>query len=70
MEFTLKEIKPILKYIIENNETLEKNGQKKISIAIEGSAGQGKTAIIEQIAHEYNANFIKINLAQITEPGD
>lgn len=70
MEFTLKEIKPILKYIIENNETLEKNGQKKISIAIEGSAGQGKTAIIEQIAHEYNANFIKINLAQITEQGD
>lgn len=70
MEFTLKEIKPILKYIIENNETLENNGQKKISIAIEGSAGQGKTAIIEQIAHEYDANFIKINLAQITEPGD
>lgn len=70
MEFTLKEIKPILKYIIENNETLENKGQKKISIAIEGSAGQGKTAIIEQIAHEYNANFIKINLAQITEPGD
>ena len=70
MELTLKEIKPILKYIIENNIKLQEKGQKKVSIAIEGVAGIGKTSILEQIATELEANFIKINLAQITEPGD
>ena len=70
MELTLSEVKPIIKYIIENNERLEEKGQKKISIAIEGCAGVGKTSMLEQIAREFDANFIKINLAQITEPGD
>lgn len=70
MELTLKEVKPILKYIIENNDRLEEQGTKKISIAVQGLAGIGKTNVIEQIANEYDTNFIKINLAQITEPGD
>lgn len=70
MELTLKEVKPILKYIIENNDRLEEQGAKKISIAVQGLAGIGKTNVIEQIANEYDTNFIKINLAQITEPGD
>lgn len=41
MEFTLKEIKPILKYIIENNQKLQANGQMPLAVNICGEAGIG-----------------------------
>lgn len=70
MELTLKETTNIIKYIIKNNNELESIGQSGIAINICGSAGLGKSAIVEQIAKELDSNLIKLNLAQITEPGD
>ena len=61
MEFTLKEIKPIWKDIIENNITLQENGQKPVSVNLCGPAGYGKSAIAEQIAKELDANYILPN---------
>lgn len=70
MELTLGEVKSIINYIIKNNQILQSKGQFPITINLEGHAGLGKTSILEEIAHEINANFIKLNLAQITEPSD
>ena len=70
MELTLKEVKRIIKYIISNNQNLQETGQLPIAINICGEAGLGKTSVIEQIAREINANFIKLNLSQISEPSD
>ena len=70
MELTLEEVRPIIKYIIKNNEDLQLNGQLPIAVNICGEAGIGKTSIIEQIAQEINANFVKLNLSQISEPSD
>ena len=70
MELTLGEVKPIINYIIENNKVLQKNGQFPVTINIEGHAGIGKTAVLEEIANELGANFIKLNLAQLTESSD
>jgi len=70
MEFTLKEIKPILKYIIENNKKIQENGQFPVSICTCGESGVGKTSVMEQIANELNMQFVKLNLAQITDPSE
>ena len=70
MELTLKELKPLLKYIITNNDELEKQGKPRVAINIVSSAGYGKSSIVEEIAKDINANFIKLNLAMISETGD
>lgn len=70
MELTLSEVKPIIKYIIENNKTLQEKGHHPVSINICGAAGLGKTSIMEQIASELDMPFVKINLAQISDPAE
>lgn len=70
MELTLSEIKPILKYIIENNQKIQANGKMPVAVELIGDAGLGKSAIIEQIASELDATYIKLNLAQIVEEGE
>lgn len=71
MELTLEEIKPILKHIIDNNfYRQEKYGDIPISIDICGHCGIGKTSIVEQLAKEYDANFVKLNLSMMCETGD
>ena len=71
MELTLDEIKPILKHIIDNNfYRQEKYGDIPISVDICGHCGIGKTSIVEQLAKEYDANFVKLNLAMMCETGD
>lgn len=70
MEFTLKEIKPILKYIIENNKVLQERGFHPVSICTSGESGCGKTSLMEQIAKELDMQFVKINLAQISDPSE
>lgn len=42
MELTLEEVRPIIKYIIKNNEDLQLNGQLPIAVNICGEAGIGK----------------------------
>lgn len=70
MEFTLKEIKPILKYIIENNQKLQDNGQMPLAVNLQGEAGLGKTLSIKQLAQELGANFVKINTSTVQEPAE
>lgn len=71
MELTLEEVKPILKHIIDNNfYRQEKYGDIPISVDIRGHCGIGKTSIVEQLAKEYDANFVKLNLSMMCETGD
>ena len=42
MELTLAEVKPIIKYIINNNKELQEKGQLPIAVNICGEAGIGK----------------------------
>lgn len=70
MDLTLREVKPLIKYIISNNDEIEKRGQPRVSINLTSEAGYGKSAIVEEIANELGANYVKLNLAQITETGD
>lgn len=69
-ELTLNEFSYNLNYLINNNRRLIDSGDTPISVCLEGEAGIGKTAIIQQLAEAKNMNFIKINLAQIEEPAE
>ncbi len=70
MELTLKEIKPILKYIIENNKRIQEKGEFPISVNLCGDAGLGKTSIVEQIAQEMDMTYVKLNLSQVSDPAE
>ena len=70
MELTIKEVKPIIKHIIDNNRILESKNIHPISVELVGGAGIAKTALVEQIAEEYNANYVKLVLSQISEVGE
>lgn len=63
-------IKQILNYILDNNVKLAENGEHKITVELIGDAGIGKTSIVEEVAAERGAKFVKINLAQLEETGD
>lgn len=70
MELTLKEVKPIIKYIVENNKTLQEKELKPVAVNLCGHAGLGKSAIVEQIAKELDANYIFLSLAELTDPAE
>lgn len=70
MELTLSELKPLIKYIIHNNERLQDEGKVPKAIDIISECGIGKSSIIEQVANELDYNYIKLPLAMITETGD
>lgn len=70
MELTLGEIKPILKYIINNNKSLQERGEFPVSVQLTSLPGIGKTSLVEQIANEIGANYIKKNLSQMSDPGE
>ena len=63
-------LKQVINYILDNNERLQENGGQKITVEIIGHAGIGKTSLVEQIAQERGARFVKINLTQLEEIGD
>lgn len=69
-ELTLNEFSYNLNYLINNNRRLIDSGDTPISVCLEGEAGIGKTAIIQQLAETKHMNFVKINLAQIEEPAE
>lgn len=66
----LEEFKEIFNYLVDNNRRLQDEGKKTSSVGLEGPAGIGKTAIVEQIAQERGMTFIKLNLSQLEEIGD
>lgn len=70
MDFNINEIKPIIKFIIKNNERLQEEGKDPVAIDLVSEAGIGKSSIVQQIAEEIDANYVKLALAQITETGD
>ena len=60
-----------MKHIIDNNfYRQEKYGDIPISVDICGHCGIGKTSVVEQLAKEYDANFVKLNLSMMCETGD
>lgn len=70
MELTIKEVKPILKHIIDNNIKLEEKGVHPIACELVGLAGCAKTALVEEVAKEYDANYVKLVLSQMSEVGE
>ena len=71
MELTLEEVKPIIKHIIDTNFYNQENfGTMPIGVEIIGHCGIGKSMIINDIAKEYDANYVKLNLAMMCETGD
>ena len=64
------QVKKLVNYTIDNNLKLAEQGKTPIAIAFEAEAGIGKTSIIRQIAEERSMGFIKLNMAQLEEPGD
>lgn len=66
----LDDVKELVNHTIDNNVRLEEDGDNTIAIGIEGPAGIGKTSIFKQIAEERGMTFVKLNIAQMDEPGD
>lgn len=64
------EVKPLLNYVIDNNIKLQEKGITPIAIGIEGSAGIGKTSVIQQVAEERGMQCTKISLHEMEEAGD
>lgn len=67
---SMGQVKNLVNYTIDNNLKLQEQGKQPIAISIEASAGIGKTSIIRQIAEDRNMGFVKLNMAQLEEPGD
>ena len=67
---SMKEVKRLINYTIDNNRKLEENNVVPIGIAIQADAGIGKTSIVKQIAEERGMGFTKLNVGQLEEVGD
>lgn len=67
---SMKDVKKLLNYTIDNNLELEKNGKVPIAISLESPAGIGKTSIIQQVAEERGMQFVKLSLHELDETGD
>lgn len=67
---SMKEVKKILNYMIDNNLKLQENGTMPIAVSLEADAGIGKTSIVQQIAEERGMTFAKISLHEMEETGD
>lgn len=70
MELTLNELKPVVELIIKRNSALQDAGDDAIAINICSEAGIGKSTFVEDLAKEFDYNYVKLALAQITETGD
>ena len=66
----IKELSEVINHIISNNQILQENGKMPIALEIQGESGIGKTSVVIQIAEELGLEVVKINLAQIEDPGD
>jgi len=67
---TLKQIRPLLEYLLTQNSKLTSQGLSPLAVGLEGEAGIGKTSIIENIVKERNMTYCKLNLSQLEEVGD
>ena len=69
-EMTISEFTDVFNYLLDNNKELQKNGLTPIAIGLEGEAGIGKTAVVEEVAKKRGMTFCKLNLSQLEEVGD
>ena len=69
-EMTISEFTGVLNYLLDNNRHLQEQGLTPIAIGLEGEAGIGKTAVIEEVAKKRGMTFCKLSLAQLEEVGD
>lgn len=69
-EMTISEFTDVFNYLLDNNKQLEEKGLTPIAIGLEGEAGIGKTAVVEQVAHKRGMTYCKISLSQLEEVGD
>ena len=69
-EMTISEFTGVFNYLLDNNKELYEKGQTPIAIGLEGEAGIGKTAVVEEVAGKRGMTFCKLNLAQLEEVGD
>lgn len=67
---TLEEFKDICNYLLDNNRRLVDEGKNPTAVGILGDAGLGKTSVIQQIAEERGATFVKLNLSELEEVSD
>lgn len=67
---SMREVKKLLNYAIDNNLKLEEKGVTPIAVSLESTAGIGKTSIIQQVAEERGMQFVKISLHELDETGD
>ena len=67
---SMKEVKKILNYMIDNNIRLQEEGEVPIALSLEACAGIGKTSIVKQVAEDRGMGITKINMAQLEETGD
>lgn len=70
VKLSSNELKKILKYIIANNQMLQREDKNPTAVAVEGIAGIGKTSSIIELSDELNMGFQKVNLSQLEELGD
>jgi hypothetical protein len=69
-EMTISEFTDVFNYLLDNNKELQEKGLTPIAIGLEGSAGIGKTSLIQQVAEHRGMTLCKLNLAQLEEVGD
>lgn len=67
---SMREVKKLLNYAIDNNLKLEEKGVTPIAVSLEAGAGIGKTSVVQQVAEERNMQFKKISLHELDEVGD
>ena len=67
---SMREVKKLLNYAIDNNLKLEESGITPIAVSLEAGAGIGKTSVVQQVAEERNMQFKKISLHELDEVGD
>ena len=69
-EMTISEFTGVFNYLLDNNKQLQEAGQTPIAIGLEGAAGIGKTAVVEEVAKKRGMTFCKLSLSQLEEVGD
>lgn len=69
-EMTISEFTDVFNYLLDNNKQLQEKGLTPIAIGLEGAAGIGKTAVVEEVAKKRGMTFCKLSLSQLEEVGD
>ena len=69
-EMTISEFTGVFNYLLDNNRQLHEKGLTPIAIGLEGEAGIGKTAVVEEVANSRGMTFCKLSLSMLEEVGD